>query len=284
MFRDCFAQIAANLEVVAAGPAIEGPHQLRIGLRRLRTAFAVFAPALGADAFAGLSAAARRMGQDVGRLRDADVLIDDVVTPAAERGLDPAARAALVGALEARREAVRAEVRAELAGPASTGFVFDLLEFIETRGWLAPSDYSQTGRLAAPLAGAAPGMLARRHRKALKLGRNIETLDDAALHELRKELKKLRYTLETLEPLFPGKKAADFLKALKAMQDTFGSLNDAAMAAEALTGTAAPARADPDAQRGAGWVLGTLAIRVADDRPALFEAWGAFAETRPFWD
>ncbi len=47
VFRDCFAQIAANLAAVAAGPAIEGPHQLRIGLRRLRTAFAVFAPRAG---------------------------------------------------------------------------------------------------------------------------------------------------------------------------------------------------------------------------------------------
>ncbi len=224
------------------------------------------------------------MGQDVGRLRDVDVLIDEVVTPTAALGLDAAARGALVAALEARRDAVRAEVRAALAGPEHTAFLFDLLEFIETRGWLAPSDYSQTGRLAAPLADVAPEMLARRHRKALRRGRDIETLDDAALHELRKELKKLRYTVETLEPVCGGKKAAAYLKALKAMQDTFGSLNDAAMAAEALTGPAAPARADPDAQRGAGWVLGALAVRVAADRPALFVAWKDFARARPFWD
>ncbi len=284
MFRDCFAQIAENIVVVAAGPAIEGPHQLRIGLRRLRTAFSVFAPSLGEAAFAPLSEAARRMGQEVGRLRDADVLIDEVVRPAADLGLDPAARTALLAALEARREAVRAEVRAALAGPEHTGFLFDLLEFIETRGWLAPSDYSQTGRLATPLAALAPAMLDKRQRKALKLGRGIEALHDEALHELRKELKKLRYALETLEPVGPGKKAAEYLKPLKAMQDTFGSLNDAAMAAEALAGPDAPGRADPDAQRGVGWVLGALAVRVADDRPALFAAWKAFAHAKPFWD
>ena len=287
VFRDCFAQIAENLVVVAAGPAIEGPHQLRIGLRRLRTAFAVFAPALGADAFAPLSAAARHMGQrrrSAARHRRADRRRGPPDRRPRTRR-DGARGVAGRGARSATRRGARGGPRRPLAGPEHTAFLFDLLEFIETRGWLAPSDYSQTGRLATPLAEVAPAMLRQAPAQGAQArARASRRWTTRALHELRKELKKLRYAIETLEPVGHGKKAADYLKPLKAMQDTFGSLNDAAMAAEALAGPEAPGRADPDAQRGAGWVLGALAVRVADDRPALFAAWKNFARARPFWD
>ena len=45
----------------------------------------------------------------------------------------------------------------------------------------------------------------------------------------------------------------------------------------------APARHDPDAQRGIGWVLGTLAVRVEQDRPRLFERWDRLEKATPFW-
>lgn len=283
VLRDCFAQISANLVVVADSEAIEGPHQLRIGLRRLRTAFSVFGDSLGKEALAAASDRARDVGREVGRLRDIDVLIDEVVGDAAALGLDETARLALTRALAERRERVRAEVRAALAGPETTAFVFDLIELIEARGWLAPADYSQTARLATPIGELAPGLLARRHRKALKLGRRIEQLDSEALHELRKELKKLRYTADVLAPIFPGKKVDAYLKALKEMQDTFGSLNDAAMAVEYLSGPDAPAQEDGAAQRAIGWTLGTLTVKVRDDRPALYRRWEDFAAAEPFW-
>jgi inorganic triphosphatase YgiF len=284
VLRDCFAQIAENAVVVATTEAVEGPHQLRVGLRRLRTAFAVFGPSLGAPPLAPLGTAARRLGQEIGRLRDLDVLIEEVVAGPAGAGIDEAAAAALGAALGARRDAERTRARAALAAPATTAFLFDLLETIETRGWLAPADYSQTERLAAPIGALAPALLGRRHRKATKRGRRIEALDAEALHELRKELKKLRYTADMLAPIFPGKQVAAYVRALKDLQDAFGGLNDAAMTQGYLAGRDAPGRADPDAQRAAGWTLGRLAARADEDRPRLFERWRRFERAAPFWE
>jgi hypothetical protein len=62
VLRDCFAQIADNMVVVAV-EAIEGPHQLRVGLRRLAARFAVFRPTLGRDALAAVSDAGARIGR-----------------------------------------------------------------------------------------------------------------------------------------------------------------------------------------------------------------------------
>ncbi len=283
VFRDCFAQISRNLVVVSCSEAPEGPHQLRVGLRRLRTAFSVFGSSLGKAGLAEASSAARALGQVVGRLRDADVLRDEVVAEACARGLDHAATEALLAVLEAQRAAIRSEVRASIAGPEATGFVFDLLDLVEARGWLVPEDYSQTARLAQPIAELAPVWLDKRHSKVQKMGKRIDELDAEALHELRKELKKLRYTVDMVAPIYPGRKAADYLRALKDMQDTFGSLNDVSMAAEALGPGATPAPGDPAAQRAVGWVLGTLTAREAQDRPALFARWHDFMDAKPFW-
>ena len=58
VLRDCLGADRGQHGVVAESAAIEGPHQLRVGLRRLRTAFAVFAP----EPRQGLDEAARGYG------------------------------------------------------------------------------------------------------------------------------------------------------------------------------------------------------------------------------
>jgi inorganic triphosphatase YgiF len=283
VLRDCLGQVADNAVVVAESTTIEGPHQLRVGLRRLRTALKLFGPSLGEAAMASIDDQARELGRLVGRLRDADVLLAEVVEPAAAGGLDASARASLIAALEARREAVRAEVRTGLAAREAIGFLFDLGGFIEGRGWLAPSDYGQSERLAAPIAEVAPAMLGKRHKQVRRAGRHIRRLDSEGLHALRKELKKLRYAVDMLGPLYPSDEVGPYLKALKELQDSFGSLNDAAMAAEALGGAESPAPDDPAAQRGIGWVLGTLSVKVTGDRPRLFDRWERLRDAEPFW-
>ena len=283
ILRDCLAQIATNMVVVAETTAIEGPHQLRVGLRRLRTAFALFEPWIGGEAMAALGDTARDLGQVVGALRDADVLLDEVVAEAVAEGLDEPARAALAAALALRRDAVRAQVRTALAGPAATGFLFDLAAFIEARGWLASADYDQSARLATGIAAVAPAILRKRHRRVMKTGHRIRELDTEGLHGLRKQLKKLRYAVDMLGSLHARDEVAPYLRTLKGLQDAFGSMNDAAMAHEKLSGPDAPAQADPDAQRAVGWVLGTLAARETRDRPDLFDRWDKLAGAKPFW-
>jgi inorganic triphosphatase YgiF len=283
VFRDCLAQVSANMAIVADSEEIEGPHQLRVGLRRLRTAFGVFSPFLGEAAITPLSAEAGRLGRVVGALRDLDVLADEVVAAAVDLGLDAEARGALVAVLAERRRQTRADVRAALAAPAAVGFLFDLGRLIEARGWLAPSDHAQTARLATPISEAAPAILDARRAKVMKRGRRIRKLDAEGLHALRKELKKLRYAADMLDPIYPGKRVEAYVRALKQLQDIFGSLNDAAMAADYLAGAEAPGHDSPAAQRGIGWVLGTLAVRAEGDRPALLERWDRLVETGPFW-
>ncbi|HUG61297.1 MAG TPA: inorganic triphosphatase, partial [Methylomirabilota bacterium] len=79
VLRSCLRQIATNVVAVDAGDDPEGPHQLRVGLRRFRSALKVFAPVIDPSAADRLNQQAKRLGQCVGRVRDLDVLIDEIV-------------------------------------------------------------------------------------------------------------------------------------------------------------------------------------------------------------
>jgi inorganic triphosphatase YgiF len=289
VLRACLDQIAGNAAAAAVSDDPEGAHQLRVGLRRLRTAAALFREALGGPALSALEAEAKALADAAGAARDLDVLSEEWLAPmeAAESSVESGAVApgvaALRAALDLQRAEKRAALRARLAAPETVAFLFDLGGFVEGRGWLRPADFGQTEALAAPVAETARAALDARWRKAGKLGRVIETLDEAARHELRKRLKKLRYAIEFFTSLYPEKMTKPFLKRLKALQDDFGALQDLATARLILLGPDAPAADDPAAQRAAGYALGRWEATADAAFASARTHWAALAREGPFW-
>jgi inorganic triphosphatase YgiF len=280
VLRGCLDQIAGNIAAAAASDAPEGPHQLRVGLRRLRTATAVFAEAIGCPALDALDAEARDLAAAVGAVRDLDVLGGEMIARMAERD---ARYGTLVAALGERAADARRAVRARLGAPRTAAFLFDLGGFIEGRGWLRPGDFSQTARLAQPVIGTAKDALDRRWRKCARLGARIDHLHGEARHDLRKALKKLRYSVEFFESLYPAKKIAPFLKRLKSLQNDFGALQDLAMAEAALCAPDAPCADDPAAQRAVGYALGRWEAQADHDWARAQADWAALADEARFW-
>jgi inorganic triphosphatase YgiF len=281
VLRECLDQIAANMVVVRALDEPEGPHQLRVGLRRLRSAFAVFTPVLESPEMQRLSAEARWLGQEVGTLRDLDVVATEIARREATLHADEPALAALADALDRAAAARRAALVALLAGARAQAFVLDLARFTETRGWLKPEDFAQTARLAQPVGAFAAAALAKRWKKARKRARHLDRLDAEHRHELRKELKKLRYAVDFLAPLHPARKVEPFLKRLKKLQDVFGELNDAALV-RAMFPADRPA-ADGISERAAGWLVGATQARAERGWAGAKALWKDLEGTRPFW-
>lgn len=283
VLRECFEQISANVDVVLFTDAPEGPHQLRIGLRRLRAAFGMFKPVIGHPEMFRLNEEAKYIGARVGALRDLDVVITDIIDPEHEEHPHEHGFNALRSAIESRRETVRAELRDFLRSEQAQKFQIDLARFIETRRWLAPEDFEQTARLAQPIKDLSCKALNKRWKSCVKHARGIDHLTIDERHELRKELKKLRYTIEFLGPLYSTKKVTNFVRKMKKMQNIFGDLNDLAMAEELLCKTDSPGARNANAQRAVGWVLGA---RTASAEAAWADAkglWHGVYNTGPFW-
>ena len=284
VLRESVAQVAANIRAVLESDEPEGPHQLRVGLRRLRSALTVFAEVTRGPEAARLNAEARWLGQETGHLRDLDVLIHEIVEPDAAAHPDEPGFGVLHGALDARRADLRDALRTTLRQARAQRLQLDLARFVEARGWLAPQDYDQTARLAQPVADLAVRALDARWKAVTKRARGIADLPVPARHELRKRLKKLRYATEFLSDLYPQKRVRPFVKQLRALQQVFGDLNDAAMAeAQLAAGPARPAAADPDAQRAVGLLIGTRRARADDTWPGAQALWHDLKKTGPFW-
>ncbi|MCX7645267.1 MAG: CHAD domain-containing protein [Rhodobacteraceae bacterium] len=284
VLRECFAQVAANVEAVKASDAPEGPHQLRVGLRRLRSALSLFGPAIGGPETDRLGEEAKWLGQETGRLRDLDVLAGELLAPEAAAHPDEPGFAPLAAVLARAAAAQRDALRQALAGERARQFLLDLARFIETRGWVLAEDIAQSSRLAMPVRELALAALARRWKKAARRARGLETLNVAERHELRKELKKLRYAGEFLAPLFPGRGTERFLKRLKALQDIFGELNDAALAESLLAGGSLLDGQEAAVHRAAGRLIGARLARAEIAWAGARERWHELSRRRPFWE
>lgn len=284
LLRECLDQIATNIRVVLQLDDPEGPHQLRIGLRRLRSAFGLFIDVMQSPEMQRLGDEARWLGQEVGRLRDIDVVAIDIAQREADGHPDETDLTHLAADLKSKAQDRRRELLPILSGPRVQGFVFDLAQFVETRGWLMAQDMDQTGRLAAPVVDVAERALKKRWKKVRKNARDIAALDIEQRHELRKELKKLRYAVEFFSSLYPQKRLTPFLKHLKELQEIFGELNDAATVRDMM--------ADPDIgdatgakyPRAVGWMLGTSALRAELGWATAKARWRDLRDTRLFWE
>jgi len=283
ILAECFEQITANIAQCRADDDPEGPHQLRVGLRRLRSAILLFRPVIGGPALDHLDQEARWLSHEAGRLRDLDVAVDQMLAEAmAEPDADPGF-APLRVALERRRQGERAQLRRTLVSARVHGFLFDLAETPAARLWIDPGDYEQTARLAQPMPAAAAAALDARLAKATKRAKHIETLDTEARHALRRELKKLRYAVEFCAPLFDARAVKPFLKRLKSLQEVFGDLNDLAMAESLFLDPEGPASASIPAARAAGRLIGARSERARASWERAKASWKALNEAPAFW-
>lgn len=274
---------APNIVLVLESDRMEGPHQMRVGLRRLRSALSAFRAVLGREALAPIEARAKMLGAEAGRIRDLDVLADEIVADAAAASPQEAGYRRLIAAIRERRAQVRGEVRKVLLERELALFPLELAQFISNRAWVDGSDHDQTVRLAQPVLPFARKALDKRWKAVRRWGDVIEDLTIDERHEMRKEIKKLRYMVDAFRTLFDAEQVAVFTRFMKRLQKAFGALNDAAMTEMVLMDANAPGCDDLAAQRAAGRVIGMLHAKSDALWPAAIRDWHMLAEFGRFW-
>ncbi|MFO1237556.1 MAG: CHAD domain-containing protein [Alphaproteobacteria bacterium] len=274
----CAVQAAANLPAVARQRLPEGVHQLRVALRRLRAALAVFKDVIPAEARRALRAEAGWLAGVLGPARDLDVMTADTLKATAPPPAMADDMRALARTLAAARRAAWSEAVAAAASPRAAVLMIDLAEAAATLRHAPPDD-------AASLTDYAAGQLERRFETVLAAAGEIDALDVEARHELRLALKKLRYAADFFAALFPRKATKKGLKVLAALQDALGGFNDAASvdAILARAVAAAPAARRAPLERAALFVSGWAAHRGALAWQEARRCWDAFAENGAFW-
>lgn len=266
------SQTIGNLAAAADGRDSEGVHQLRISLRRLRSALSLFRPQL-TDRARALDLSARQALKRLGQARDLDVFLEETIAPVLQDDPGNPALARLAAIAGEHRQAAYDEVRALLEDRTFGRFLVALLLAARNGGLITQT----AGGMLKPLAIA---LLARRHRKVCKAGRRFASLGSERRHEVRIALKKLRYACDFFQPLFPRKATSRYLGLMADLQDDLGRLNDATVAEDVVDRLTA---GDGDAALGGAVVKGWYRHRLVTAEPTMLEAWRRFSEAPPFW-
>ena len=255
-------QALPNAAEIAEGlGSPEHLHQLRVALRRLRSVLRDLAPWGGQETAAlALEAAWRAPFNQLGAVRDADVQASS---------LRPRLQAA--GAPDFDWPTGGGDAMDPAAIVVGTPFTDLLLRSLA----LALTPVAAVP--ASPgLRPAADAMLRSAWRRLLKDAAAFSASSTELQHRTRKRLKRFRYTLELLAPLYPVKRTRRLLKAVGAALDALGALNDL-RSAEALC----RARTASDAR--AWFAVGWLAAQLGPAQELAARALGRLARAPRVW-
>ncbi len=284
---EAFTCVAAHLadvilywgRLVPHATSPEPVHQMRVGVRRLRSALSVFRRAAEDEAGAclwldRLAAALRDLASRLGVARDWDVFLTETAADvhaafAADRRVD-----SLITAAGRKRVAAYAGLDTYLASQDWTRLAMTLA--------LLPTELTglNTAASLGPARDYAARAMDRRLKHVVQPGQDISHLPAPALHDIRKQAKRLRYTTEFFAPLFADKAVRKYLPKLAELQEALGAVNDLDVAA----GLTRQLEGGADRAFAAGVVQGFGAARAARASARVQRVWEKFYRATPFWD
>jgi len=264
---ECLAQVSGNAPAIRARDP-DGVHQIRVGLRRLQMALKSFGDYANSVSLKALGKRGRIIADAFGPARDLDVFATELLAPVAHKFRDHESFLALHQALRHARGEAWDDALAEVLNPDFAAFLNDVAAAAET----IPMDGRRIGKAADVALGDHWSRVKKRSRKVRK------TYDDHT-HELRIALKKLRYASEFFAPLYPKKKVAPYIKALKKLLDRFGEANDV----HGINDTLARLGTAPELRFAAGAIAGWHQAREKNLTRRAMDGWKAFRKRKPFW-
>ena len=282
---DAFAFAVAHLTDVvlhfapAAAADRSGPepvHQMRVALRRLRSAVAMFRALLDCPELHEAALGLKALSQRLGPTRDWDVFLSETL-PTVSAAFPREERLARLTMAAARRQReCHVALRAFLEGVEFRKLGIALAWLAGARCWYPPMPEAEA---PVPLERFASEVLGRRVRK-LEGSDDMAGLDAPALHALRLRAKRVRYAAEIFAPLYPGKGPRRFIHRLAAVQDGLGMLNDRATAETLLAELGGPSGRHGYA---VGLVIGFTAANTTELLPRVVRQWEKFRRAPRFW-
>ena len=278
---EAFAHVTGQLARVlmhyapsVSGDAPEPVHQMRVALRRLRSAMSLFRGVVDDPLLERLRVDLRQLAKALGPARDWDVFLGGTGREIGRAVANEPAVARMLAAAERRRRAAYHELAGVLANPQFQHLLLRLAE-------KAAGPPSAAPEVAQPeLVAYAREALQRRLRRVRQETGDLGDLAASELHAIRIQCKRLRYAAEFFAPLFPrrsrARDARRFLRRLATVQERLGRLNDGTVAASLMAELGRHGFA-------AGAVRGWLAAQGRDAQAKAARSWARFRDTEPFW-
>ncbi len=229
--RAGLAHLHANEPCVQTRRDSEGIHQLRVSVRRLRSALSLFRAAISDRERRDIARHLKWIAGQCAEAREWDVFQDELVVPLQKSFPDDLAFRDFASEVEKIRLTADARVADMLAGAQYAKNIVKIETWWTGGGRRDP----ENNHAATKAVDFSQRRIRKLHRRLCKHGGRANELDAKGLHKLRIRTKKLRYAIDFFGSLFPGKAAGAYRTALTEIQDILGALNDIAVARPLLT-------------------------------------------------
>ena len=227
--RTCLRHLVVNVPAMMDRDAY-ALHQMRVALRRLRTAISLFSPVVDDDRVSAIKSELRWLAQEFGPARNLDTLLVDVIKPLRKRHPNEPGLVSIRNMFARKRLTSYRQALKAVQSARFSRLVLDTVEWVETGPWSTSEDPLMSARRELPVEIYAAGQLSQRRKKIRRRGARIGTLTPEQLHRLRIQVKKARYATEFFSGLFPGRKCARRRETIKSslmqLQNSLGEVND----------------------------------------------------------
>ncbi|MBF0620382.1 MAG: CHAD domain-containing protein [Magnetococcales bacterium] len=211
--------------------SIEGLHQGRIGLRRMRSALSIFRRKIPRRVLIQQGMEMKWLADAFSPARDVDVFVEETLNDETISGkVHPLAGEEKLHVITKKRSDIGYElVRETLDSDRFKVFKEAFPLWIENKGWREQMKPEKLGRLDKPIEPYAAEVMNRRFNRILAAGPELYVMDDEELHQVRIRIKKVRYASEFFGDIFDKEKMAKFSALTKAVQSQMGTINDVAV-------------------------------------------------------
>lgn len=225
VLRETYSQFTGNLGAFQTTDNPEVVHQTRVGWRRFKSALRLFKPALSQERIPDLSPL-KPLLQSLSHLRDLDVALTETLPSIASSYIANAQDRKkkwdhLEHSLSVAAGNRRQEVRDTLQDPTVGVTLLAISRFIEECNDRSGRDSQPVVRPLKPWAQRRVEKLREKVEFALK---SVD--DEGGQHRARILVKRLRYSVESMQAVLPTRRARRWLKRAIALQGSIGSSRD----------------------------------------------------------
>jgi triphosphatase len=273
---ECLVHLQGNQDVVLHGDDIEGVHQMRIALRRLRSVLKVFSSIVSKQNCAKIIEELCWITNVLGCARDIDVFVTQTLPPLQQHLHNQLCLSLLAN--QGRHVQLKAYmgVREAISSQRYQRLMLTLCDWIENERWV------DTNKIKSNVYDVAQKMLEKHYKQLLLKGKGLIDASPEDLHSARISAKKLRYIAEFFASLYPTKKTTKFIKFLSQLQDNLGMINDVNITNNLLVKLLEHTH-DHEMEMAKHLFIGWNAYKLMHSTTNMKSTWDEFSAQKPFW-
>jgi CHAD domain-containing protein len=274
-------QFSIQIKNLSDGYRAQDIHQARVLLRRLRVIFSALKKISNNSEFDILRGDARHIATLLGNVREYDVLEELVnATPREfinnEQDFDE-----LISNIKTKKELSLEKAKKIISEGAAAIFIIKVEKLINKSRYLNSMNDEMYNDVSLTIKKISSIILDKVDSRVRKRGEKLKKLHDIDRHQLRIDLKKLRYLSDFFGPLYDKKILKEYIKHVSELQEYLGAHNDIVNAELVLRQVSNSLASST--QFTAGKILGWHICINMDSKKQLFKSWKRFVLIAPFW-